>query len=144
VSPGTIRSGGQQTWGDEAVIAPLVGGSSCAQRFGRSQQVRRGAVTGPVGHEDEFLGQHRLREGSAQKEVRLLQHLWPHSSSLRPQRLQIDLSGFWQRQFGGQQLSPQRARPPGHFPAQVSTRRPPTLVRTHSAPLGQQTPLHTC
>jgi hypothetical protein len=54
-----MRSGGQQTYGDAAVSAPLAAGSWRAHRFGLGQHVRRLFVAGPVGHEDEFFGQQR-------------------------------------------------------------------------------------
>ena|SRR5262245_7902463 len=80
VAPGTVRSGGQQTYGDAAVSAPISLGSWRAQRFGFLQHVRRGFVTGPVGHEDALFGQQRLWAGSPQYEVRLLQHFLPQCS----------------------------------------------------------------
>jgi hypothetical protein len=111
--------------------------------FGFLQHVRVGEVTGPVGHEDALFGQQRLCVVSPQYSTRLLQHFLPHSSCCVPQRLQIPRSGFWQRQLSGQQLAPQRERPLGHFGVHVSTRWPPRLMRRHSAPGGQHTPLQT-
>jgi hypothetical protein len=140
VAPGTIRSGGQQTCGDAAVSAPISAGSWRAQRFGFAQHVRRGFVTGPVGHEDAFFGQQRLCDGSPQYDVRLSQHFLPHSSCPEAHRLQTPRSGSLQCQFRGQQAGPHRLRPPGHLGMQVSVVLPPRRRRTHSVVFGQQTP----
>jgi hypothetical protein len=143
-SSGTMRSGGQHTYGDSAVRPPIVGGSMRAHRFGRLQHVRFVCPTGPVGHDDSFFLQHRSCDGSAQNVVDLLQHFLPHSSWPLPHRLQSPVSGFAQRQFGWQQFGPQRALPPGHFGMHTSTFCPPSLKRTHSVPFGQHTPLQIC
>jgi hypothetical protein len=121
VAPGTIRSGGQHTYGDAAVRAPGPSGSCCAHVLGLGQHTLRWrAVGGPVRHGDALLGQQSPCVGLPQNDVRLSQHFLPQCTCPDAQRLQMPRSGFWQCQFVGQQATPQRARPLGHFGVQVS------------------------
>jgi hypothetical protein len=90
------RATGQQIRGDDLVmpIAPrrIIGAHFV---FG-GQQVRSPST---VQHARPFWQQ---RFGPQHRLVRLSQHFVPHSSSVRPQRLQSPVLSLAQRHFGGQ------------------------------------------
>jgi hypothetical protein len=121
------RSCGQQIASVPDLMPMLPG------RIGIAHFVRGGQQTCflPVTQQDRFFGQQPA--SPQQRDVCLLQHFFPHSSSFGWQRLQRPVAGFRQCHLGGQHLlSPHQAWPDGHRFTQMLTELRTRAV-THSS-----------